>query len=243
MYVVRCTCDRDDVEKPPHGLGADVTEPVLRHQQLGQVKRHLSGHRPLHLTTTVRVLHGGTHARSCHMTKTELEARVRPRGSSQFECSEIRHSSLHQYLCIEALASPPPVICIPVDPDRVSDHDIIAACWRLQHVTSLLKRKCCLTLELTHPPPPPLIPSATLPPPLPSPISSLPPSPARRQGVTTANYHVKAHANVQEMTIFGHKDTLVYIVDDNEHPVCKARPHSHQRTIPWVVDNKNDRTE
>lgn len=71
MYVAQCTCDRDDVEKPPHGLGADVTEPVLRHQQLGQVKRHLSGHRPLHLTTTIRVLHVGTHThmRSCHQDR------------------------------------------------------------------------------------------------------------------------------------------------------------------------------
>ena len=35
------TRDGDDVEQPPHGLRADVTEPVLSHQQLGQVEGHL----------------------------------------------------------------------------------------------------------------------------------------------------------------------------------------------------------
>lgn len=51
------TCDRDDVEQPPHGLGADVTEPVLSDQQLGQVKGHLSGDGPLNLPPAVCVLH------------------------------------------------------------------------------------------------------------------------------------------------------------------------------------------
>lgn len=50
------TCDRHDVEQPPHGLWADVTEPVLSNQQLGQVKGHLSGDGPLHLPTPVCVL-------------------------------------------------------------------------------------------------------------------------------------------------------------------------------------------
>ena len=39
----RCiTRDGDDVEQPPHGLGADVAEPVLGHQQLGEVEGHLA---------------------------------------------------------------------------------------------------------------------------------------------------------------------------------------------------------
>lgn len=32
------TCDRDNVQQPPHRLWADVTEPVLRHHQLCQVE-------------------------------------------------------------------------------------------------------------------------------------------------------------------------------------------------------------
>lgn len=32
------TSERDDVQQPPHGLRADVAEPVLRHHQLRQVK-------------------------------------------------------------------------------------------------------------------------------------------------------------------------------------------------------------
>lgn len=50
------TCDRHDVEQPPHGLWADVAEPVLSNQQLGQVEGHLSGDGPLHLPTPVCVL-------------------------------------------------------------------------------------------------------------------------------------------------------------------------------------------
>lgn len=50
------TCDRNNVEKPPHGLRADVTKPVFTHQQLGEVKGHLSGDCPLHLAASVRVL-------------------------------------------------------------------------------------------------------------------------------------------------------------------------------------------
>lgn len=41
--VFRCRCwsptsERDDVQQPPHRLWTDVTEPVLRHHQLCQVK-------------------------------------------------------------------------------------------------------------------------------------------------------------------------------------------------------------
>ena len=53
----RCiTRDGDDVEQPPHGLGADVAEPVLGHQQLAEVEGHLPRHRALHLPPPVRVL-------------------------------------------------------------------------------------------------------------------------------------------------------------------------------------------
>lgn len=55
-YVLWFTCDRHNVEQPPHGLWADITEPVLGHQQLGQVEGHLSGDGPLHLPTPVCVL-------------------------------------------------------------------------------------------------------------------------------------------------------------------------------------------
>lgn len=55
-YVLWFTCDRHNVEQPPHGLWADITEPVLGHQQLGQVEGHLSGDCPLHLPTPVCVL-------------------------------------------------------------------------------------------------------------------------------------------------------------------------------------------
>lgn len=50
------TCDRNNVEKPPHGLRADVTKPVFTHQQLGEVKGHLPGDGPLHLPAPVSVL-------------------------------------------------------------------------------------------------------------------------------------------------------------------------------------------
>lgn len=52
------TCDRNNVEQSPHGLRADVTEPVLSHQQLGQVEGHLPGDGPLHLAASVCVLKG-----------------------------------------------------------------------------------------------------------------------------------------------------------------------------------------
>lgn len=51
------TCNRNDIQQPPHGLWADVTEPVLSHQQLGQVEGHLSGDGSLHLAAPVCVLH------------------------------------------------------------------------------------------------------------------------------------------------------------------------------------------
>lgn len=50
------TCDGNNVEQPPHGLWTDVAEPVLCHQQLGEIEGHLSGDGPLHLPTPVRVL-------------------------------------------------------------------------------------------------------------------------------------------------------------------------------------------
>lgn len=50
------TCDGHDVQKSPHALRTDVTEPVLRHHQLGQIKGHLTSHRALDLTPSVRVL-------------------------------------------------------------------------------------------------------------------------------------------------------------------------------------------
>lgn len=53
------TCDGNDVEEPPHGLWADVTEPVFAHQQLGEVKGHLSGDGPLHLPAPISVLNRG----------------------------------------------------------------------------------------------------------------------------------------------------------------------------------------
>lgn len=55
-YSSLFTCDRNNVEQPPHGLWANVAEPVLSHQQLGQVEGHLSGDGPLHLPTPVCVL-------------------------------------------------------------------------------------------------------------------------------------------------------------------------------------------
>lgn len=56
LHSSSLTCDRNNVEKPPHGLRADVTEPVFTHQQLGEVKGHLSGDSPLHLPAPVSIL-------------------------------------------------------------------------------------------------------------------------------------------------------------------------------------------
>lgn len=56
MKLVFFTGDGDDVEQSSHSLWADVTEPILSHQQLGQVKGHLSGDGSLHLTASICVL-------------------------------------------------------------------------------------------------------------------------------------------------------------------------------------------
>lgn len=67
--VLFFTCDRNDVEQPPHGLRADVAKPVLGHQQLGQVEGHLPGDGPLHLPTAVRVLSGARSQRKAESQK------------------------------------------------------------------------------------------------------------------------------------------------------------------------------
>lgn len=66
------TSDRNNVEQPPHGLWADVTEPVLSHQQLGQVEGHLPGDGPLHLPSPVCVLNSMSVQR-----KTETRISIR----------------------------------------------------------------------------------------------------------------------------------------------------------------------
>lgn len=72
------TCDRNNVQQPPHGLWTDVTEPVLSNQQLGQIEGHLPGDGPLNVPTAVCVLGRKwkiMEKRKCLMLKFSLESR------------------------------------------------------------------------------------------------------------------------------------------------------------------------